>query len=189
MTDVRQTERRPSIVLRILGWILGAASLLNLIKDLNLVELYGKIAEWTAAYGLFVSRVGSFLFGWLEWRWFGVDALENHMLVIAALIGGAAGRAAYATGIRRGKEDLLAELVGTFLLFFVCAFFAALFIPSPYSLWVGSILVLLMAWGNLSKVREGQDAEIDFAEFRREAVIVGAGFLILILANYLIFRP
>ncbi len=188
MSDARQAERRPSILLHAIGWVLGALSLLNLIKDLNLVELYGKIGEWTLAYGLFVSRIGSFLFGWIDWGWIRIDALEYHMLVITVLVGSAAGRAAYSTAIRRGKADPGLELFATFAVFIACALGAALVIPSPYSLWVGTILVLFMAWVQMSKVKE-QEADIDFTEFRREAMIVGAAFLVLVLANYLIFKP
>ena len=61
-----QPKRSPSLLARILGWVLGAASLLNLVQDLGRMAVLGKLKIWLDAYSVFVHQATQFLFGWLD---------------------------------------------------------------------------------------------------------------------------
>jgi len=183
------TVKKSHFVLRLFGWVFGALSLLNLIKDLNFIELYGSIRDWVTAYTMLVSTVGHFLFGWIHWRWIRIDAEEHHVLVLAALIAGTVGRAYYATLLRRNSSNAAGDSVGIAFVFMLFAFVAVLLIPSPASLWLGGLLLVFMCIGSLIKDEKQKDRDVEPADFGRELVVVGAVFLAVVLANYLIFKP
>jgi hypothetical protein len=65
------------------------------MQDLAKLQVYGKLKTWLDAWSAFVHQVGSALFGWIDLGWIRVPAEEHHVLVIAALLTLAAGRATY----------------------------------------------------------------------------------------------
>ena len=61
--------RKSSQLLSVIGWILGALSVMNLIKEFTPLKLAGLVLDWVTAYASFVSKVREVLFGWLDWHW------------------------------------------------------------------------------------------------------------------------
>ena len=69
-----------------LGWVLSAASLLNLVQDLSRNSIEGKLADWLGAYNRLAKVFGNIAFGWLDWRWMSITTTEVHVLILAAVL-------------------------------------------------------------------------------------------------------
>lgn len=61
-----------------------------------------------------------------------------------------------------------------------------LFVPPPYSIWGGLVSLGLMF---LMWFFSGEENFISARDFRKEVFVVAAGFAIIIVANYALFRP
>jgi hypothetical protein len=91
----RSTVSTTSWALRVLGWMLGAASLLNLIKDYKLTELRGTLAAWLAAYDTLASSLFILLIGWSTHLLENTLPQERHIFILSVLFSAAASRAGY----------------------------------------------------------------------------------------------
>ena len=77
----------------VISWILGALSLLNLIKDLTPLRLYGLLAEWVKAYSLFAETISLYVFGWLKNLGYELTEREAHVLIVCTILVAAVVRA------------------------------------------------------------------------------------------------
>src|SRR5688500_1283078 len=107
MASTGNSRESASPVIRIFGWIFGSLSVLNLVQDATSLELYGRIRDWSDAYGFFIETFSEVCFGWVAFSWFKIDELEGHVLVISVLLGGTLGRAMYASDLARGRAGKL----------------------------------------------------------------------------------
>ncbi|WP_203699010.1 hypothetical protein [Catellatospora coxensis] len=78
------TPKRGSF--QILASLAGGVSLLNLIKDIDLISLNGTLGQWLMAYHELVVRATNFLFGWIPVKWIGIDAEEVHGLIVLSIV-------------------------------------------------------------------------------------------------------
>ena len=77
----------------IITTILSAISIIKIIEDCNLIELYGALNEWFKAYSTFIHTIGDFLFGWIQLTIdlaflkliFQIEQIEYHSLIISNL--------------------------------------------------------------------------------------------------------
>lgn len=181
---------RASLPVRMLGWVPGALSFLNLIRDMTLVEVFGLVRQWLDLYDLLVRRITGFLFGWIDWRWIRLDDAESHVLIIGILLGGVAGRASYRTALAKGHA---ASAIGqTMLAIIGVGGFVALplfLVASPVGLWIG----LLFAAGILASGVVGgewvDENYVDSRHFRREFVIAGACVALVLLVGRFLLGP
>jgi hypothetical protein len=173
--------------LPVLGWALGAMSLMNLAHEAANFRLFGRLEEWVFAYGLLVKRVGEFLFGWIHLGWITISAEEHHVLVLAIVLGSAASRAEYRH--QRGKdEDLGYSIVAAFGFvgfLFVWPFLPALLLPGYWGVG-GSLVGLTLA--AVARINTSlNDKDLSFAPnalLRRELVGILSLFVVLVAVNY-----
>jgi len=179
--------RKPPLVFRILGWLLGALSVLNLIRDLTPLELYGLAREWIGAYGQLVSSVGDFAFGWLRWGWVAIDKYEYHVLVLIGLITGAMIRASYADKLEKEQPQQEREATrDAVIILAAIAVLVLLLVPTPYSIWLSGGGFAAIAYGAITAGGNGQP-DIYPADLLREFVIILTVVMFVIIANYSIF--
>lgn len=69
----------------VVGWILGAFSFLNLIKDVKYIEIQGKLADWLATYSVLAKKMHSILFSWINFNWMKIKYVETHFFVIVVI--------------------------------------------------------------------------------------------------------
>lgn len=176
------------MIIRIIFWVTGAFSFINLINDMELISLYGKIKDWATAYGLFVSKVGDLLFGWINWTWFKIDKAEYHVLVLAVILSGAVGRAARITLVKRNEHVPMGSAFSIAFGIVLISLIAMAILGSPMSLWIGTAIVILSIIGAI--VEDGDTpADVDPYDFLKELSIVGAIFAAILLINYMIYKP
>jgi hypothetical protein len=188
--DVENSSKpKVPIVFRAFGWIFGSLSFLNLIRDATQLELYGVLREWSDAYNLFIRRVISILFGWIELGWIKIEDSESHVLVISVIIGAALGRAIVASDPEETASKAMIigyQLAPPLVLLFVFTLFMLL-IPAPVGALIG--LTLEAAMIGIWAVQGDDKGGLRPHDFRRELLVVLAGFLLVVLANYMIFKP
>ncbi len=111
------TKATKSGIFSVIGWIMGAFSFLNLIRDFKLVNLYGLVADWVSAYGLFVRNLTELMFGWVPTEWGRIDSFEAHGLVIGMILAGTLFRSATVelSGKILGSSVLIAYLLFIYL--------------------------------------------------------------------------
>lgn len=63
---------------------MGALSLVNLVRDLSRLQLYGLLKESSDAYSLLVQTITEVAFGWLQWRLLSITTSEGHVLTLAS---------------------------------------------------------------------------------------------------------
>ena len=73
------------------GWALGAVGLLNLVQDIQVLSLTGKLLSWLNAYDTFIKDIGAICFGWMAIR-FQPTREELHILVLAGILASATTR-------------------------------------------------------------------------------------------------
>lgn len=179
MGDETGSRSIPSIF-RFFGWLLGGLSLLNLIRDVTPLELYGLVRDWVDAYTDFVDRVCGFLFGWIDWSWIRIDASENHIIVIAIILGATVGRARPRPG---GSPFVNAMAwMGIMALLFAMLM---LLLPSPWGVGLGllSEALLLAMWTIFHDDRALRRAIIF------ELLVTLSAFGLILLVNHMFFRP
>jgi hypothetical protein len=127
---------------KLLGWITGALSIVNLTKDLNWFTLEGNIARWVNTYQRLVGDARTFLFGWIHVSWMHVSIADAHGLVLCALIGSSVLRGLIA-GDRAPAEtraERFGEAIGMGLLAWLAPMLIvsllALVLPDPWGFWV-----------------------------------------------------
>lgn len=99
MPSPRVAGRSPaSQVLRVSGLIVGALSLVNLVRDLGWVSFPGYTGRVMDAHAAFVARVKDALFGWIDVAWVEVTTAEAQAFVVIVLLISSARRVAVATG-------------------------------------------------------------------------------------------
>jgi len=135
---------------KVLGWVAGALSIVNLTKDLNWFTLQGVLAQWVETYQHLVGDVRSFLFGWIHVSWMHVSLMEAHGLVLVLLLMSSVAKAFIALSRHEARDDSREEVVGAFLLFWIgpllVAPFLALLVPDPWGFWVlvGAVLAFFV---------------------------------------------
>ncbi len=82
-----------SKLVNLLVWVTSGLSVLNLLRDLTPLNLYGRFAEWVNAYAKLVAFIAKPLFGWVNWRWMSVDSIDAHIFVITLMFSSAVVRA------------------------------------------------------------------------------------------------
>ncbi|MBS9779733.1 MAG: hypothetical protein KGV51_03820 [Moraxellaceae bacterium] len=174
-------ENNSNFPLKFLQSIVGGLTLLNLINDLKLITLYGKLAKWIDAYSLFVHKVTDFLFGWIDFLWFKVDNIEANLLIIFSIISLSYHRADdKVIGKHYGESGLFVILILQFFTVSVASLVALIF-PTPLTvICLGGILVLFI----YTFYFEDVDAHI----YRQELAWILLAFLFLIAINYLWFK-
>ena len=198
MTDPSNTKERKSRrgsaadllrPLRVLGWLAGGLSLLNMIEDLSPLKVFGQLKSWLDAYTSFVSDLGAFLFGWIEYEWIAIDDREMHILILAMLLVGA-----YARAVGRmprtpfgGVGDQIGTAIAGVVFYFSCVLLPAILVPSWYGLAASA--AVLTALGALFLTHDSETA--DFPQphaIRVELVGVCGVFVLLVALNYTVFR-
>lgn len=143
-----RTSKRP-VGLRLLGWLIGALSVVNLIEDLSFVKLTGRLSSWLDAYANLVDSLSQFAFGWLEhlaFDWlpgvsFGVTSNESHFVVLAALLSIAEIKAIHKNPFRYPRVSSASRVFGLLFMFAGAVFlmaWPAILAQEPYSIWMQS---------------------------------------------------
>jgi hypothetical protein len=184
MTNASDKKPLP-LTLKLLGWGMGSLSVLNLIRDTTPIELYGLLKEWADAYRHLVEAIGQFLFGWINWQWIKIDASESHVVLLIIIIGTTGARAKYITEKARDGRGKILEMLLVPVLLTLLFSAILLMLPFPYGAILGLLLAVYYAifWGFIG------DKYISPGHFRSELIAVLAGFLIILLVNYGLFRP
>ena len=186
--DYRAVRR--SLPVRLLGWVPGALSVLSLIRDLTLIELYGLVRQWLDLYDLLVRQLTGFLFGWIDWRWIRLDDAESHVLVIGVLVGAMAGRASYHTELDHGRPA--SAIKQTILAIIGIGGFVALWlflVPAPFGLWVGLFFALSFLLDGIIGGDRVEQEYVNSRHVRRELIIVGACVAIILLIGRFLLAP
>jgi hypothetical protein len=186
MEPDNDTREKPLLPLRVLGWIFGGLSILNLAEDLSPVALYGNLKVWVDAYAGMINVIRSYLLAWINFKWLSVSENESHVLVLAAILCAAYGRAETLHRSKLGDGTPWAIGLFTALLYFAAVFLPAVLLPSTWGL-IGSILVLVFVSALFFFVRTDKTASPESA--RREAIGAFVVFALLVVINYVVFRP
>ncbi|GAA1786471.1 hypothetical protein GCM10009682_05720 [Luedemannella flava] len=122
---------------RMLGWVAGALSMVNLVRDLDWVSLRGSVDQWVDAYGRFVAAGADLLFGWIKVGWLHVSHMEAHGLVIVGLLLSTFIKAGVTETNARGQAATFGEdVVKPLGALGVPAVAAALVLPGSWGFWV-----------------------------------------------------
>ncbi len=173
-------ENNTNSPLRFLQSIVGGLTLLNLINDLELITLYGKLAKWIDAYSLFIHRVTDFLFGWIDFLWFEVDNIEANLLIILSIISLTFWRGADKLDTEYEQIEFYRTLIFYFLTVLVFSL-VTLILPTIITILLGGSFLLVCIW---TLYIDNEDAHI----FRQELAWILLAFLFLIAINYLWFK-
>ena len=136
---------------RILGWIFGGLSLLNLIEELSPLKLLGKIETWVNAYSELVSKINQVLFGWVDWKWISISDTDSHFLVLALILCSAMFKGGFI--VLRRQSNTIAESVwfsflGATIYVFLPILCIVLLVPGVYGVILSSIATLI-SWSLL----------------------------------------
>lgn len=172
---------------RLLGWLLGSMSLLNLAEDMGFVRILGRLKVWLDAYTWFVEAIGGFLFGWIQLGWISISRTEMHALVIAGLFCTTLSKV---LGIRLRKEFYFPRwgqvLVGSALAWVVS--FALALIPALLLPGVGGIVGLTIGMSLLVCLVTVARKDIGGGLLVRELASMSATFVLMVVVNYAVFR-
>ncbi len=149
MTDTESRQRRTSLAwlpFRILAWIAGGLSIVNLVTDFDWVTLKGVVARCVETYARIVANCVDFLFGWIPvWvHWMQISETESHVLVLVALLATSITRGSY-IGARDEGGDTVTPLVLIPTVSVGIPTITALLIPGPW----GAVLTIVVAAGVL----------------------------------------
>ncbi len=99
-------------IFTVLGWLMGVVSLINLVSDAGFVQLKSDLLAWQKAYQDFVTRVGNWVFGWVDFRWMEVSPIEIHMVVLTWLVASILSRTYFSLALEEfgGLKGYLIEL-------------------------------------------------------------------------------
>jgi hypothetical protein len=177
---------------KILGWVAGALSIVNLTKDLNWFTLAGTIARWIDVYQRLVVDVRSFLFGWIHVSWMHVSQLEAHGLVLIALLATSFARGG--RSVSRSSDDwyeypLRARFLWLMMVALICfvgpvliASLIALLVPDHFGFW--ALLAFTMAAVVFfTRAFDRKDNAIFWRSFALNLVGVTGCVLIVLLAG------
>ncbi len=184
--------RQRITVVNVVSWVMGGLSCLNLIRDLTPLELFGRLREWLDAYASFVRRISVFLFDWIDWRWLSISATEDHVLIVTVLFALAWTRSTVSHYRSTGAGPMEARLApSTFMFMFVLLPVAlvAILLPDPFGYFVGLCYLAAVVWLFAVRVKEADTALPGRREVRMELYGVLAAFFVLVLLNYVFFRP
>lgn len=186
-------------IFAVINWILGGLSLLNLIRELSPIKLYGLVAEWTNAYNMVFGKLVRVLFGWAQWEWMTVSPIEGHVIILLVLLLGtlfrmiiAVRRASHKIDGVNSFQSLGLSFGASLTLFFVLFVGGAVALTLPEPLGLIALIAaccLLLAFivkGFLMNPKEDALWTRRFrVEFIGMFVVVGG----VVLANYLFFKP
>ena len=175
----------------LLGWVLGGLSLLNLIEELSPLKILGKLKTWLDAYTSIVDDAGTFLFGWIDFKWIAIDQLEVHVLVIATIVASAYVRAEFSELRSQGNDpfDAIGGVLGGVIVIMWMIFLPTLLLPFWFALVGAAIMASFLFLPLLFHQDEREGSAFQLARsFLRELVGVVAVCLILVALNYTVFR-
>lgn len=75
----------PNSMPRVVGWLIGALSLVTLVQALISFRLHASIQYLVLSYHVAVSHLFGVLTGWITLPWFSVNQIEQHFIVILAI--------------------------------------------------------------------------------------------------------
>ena len=164
-----------------------------MIEDLSPLKVLGDLKTWLDAYTSIVNEVGTFLFGWIDFKWIAIDQLEVHVLVIATILFSAYARADMREERSKGM-GLIEAIFGTFpvaTIYMAMVVLPALLLPS----WFGILGAAIVAGFFFSFFLFGHNEKDEYSvpparSFLRELGGVVAVCLILVAftSNYTLFR-
>ena len=186
------SPRKKPFAFTVLGWVLGGLSLLNLIRDLTPMELYGLLLQWSDAYDAFVAKIGNFILGWINWRWITVDDSEYHVILLSVLVASALAKADFARDVSLGRVEsrwasLIAIAGASSLVTVVPIIVIALLFANPFGAIVGLFGIIFNFVFLVGPPSEDDDF-VTSGEVRRALLPVLACVILLIVSNYVIFR-
>lgn len=179
----------------VFAWVTGGLSLLNLIRDLTPIELFGRVSDWVDAYSLLIRKIRFYLFAWLDWRWFNISETEGHVLVLTILFVLAWIRASDVHNRERlGDAHKPRDKAFAYLVFapfmFLPSLIVALALPDYWGTAVTAIWLSAMAKSFAGPSQEPPREQVTPAQYvRREMLGVIMIAIAVVLVNYLFFRP
>jgi hypothetical protein len=175
--------------LSVLGWGLGATSLLNLVHDLAWVELYNKLLAWLDAYSFLIHRLGSFLFGWIRFKWISVSTEEHHVLVLASILLAAQYRGQlHRQREKKGQIEDRSGPIGIFLFCFLMVLAPMLLLPGYWGLGCSVVMLMLLLLAVTTGEVKPEDDLPHPSIVKRELIGVGGTFLLFVAINYGLLR-
>lgn len=173
-------------VSRVLGWILGALSILNLVEDLNLTRIAGFLQQWLDAYSALTRFISDVLFGWIDFGWVSLSQAEANVMVLASVVSAAFSRAYARPQIASKADAIVLPAMYTAILVLIFVLLPALLLPGSLGLTgAGGGLGLILALAFLTK-RQTDDRIPPAANVAQELVGVAGIAAILIAASYAI---
>ncbi len=175
----------------LVGWVLGAFSLLYLIDELSPARLYGALERWMDAYAALVARVSDFALGWIDFRWMDISDAESHILILASVLVSAYVRAEWRTERFNGQGVIsLVFMALYFFLVYVAVFVVApaVLLPGIFGLVgavLGVIFIMLVYFVPDSADRGYASRGMIIGELG----VVLTFTALIIIANYWYFRP
>ncbi|MFT3733033.1 MAG: hypothetical protein QM780_16700 [Hyphomicrobium sp.] len=187
MSEMSKSEGFRFNGLSVFGWVLGGLSVLNLIHDLSPIKLYGLVKDWAEGYQSLVEKIGTFLFGWIDWRWVSIDRNEMHIIVLAILLGAATMRASRMVQIRGGVPPIAAfvgAMFGAFFVIILPVIIIAALLPEPWG-FIGSAAYLPWAAYEFGFRNDEADEAVPASkDVRQEFLGIIAVFALLVALNY-----
>jgi hypothetical protein len=182
-----RNNRRPN-ALKLLGWCSAVLSTLNLINQLSPVVISGTLNEWLNAYVLFVDRVSTFLFGWINISWISVSSTENHFLVIASVLVMTFHRAQVKFETDKGEPWISAFISSFFVsqIWLLAYVLLALLFSEQLSSWLIGIGIILLCRFYL-KGEDRMDGLADRKIIFKELTAVATSLVLIIVLNYTVF--
>lgn len=187
----KSKARSQSRLMTPLGWVLGALSVMNLLKDLTPMKIYGLLGDWLQAYASFVAAIAEPLFGWIHWRWISVSANDAHVIVLTVVFCSALTRASAEAQIEDGSSwdsAMVGGCAGSFVTVGLPVFVLTILLPQPLDAIVAGVVLLILAifFGIAFKEKDGSVPAASVV--RRELVGVASIVLLLVAINYAVFK-
>lgn len=159
---------------RILGYLAGGLSIINLVRDLEWITLKGALGQWVAEYDKIVSGVVNFLFRWIPVSWIEISDLEAHLLVIIIVMMSSILKA------NTTKQNLAAAF--TSLVMLLALSVIVLLLPGGWGITVAALAAAVCAVMVVA---------IDSSQFPRKLILMNLGGIIgtamlIVLASALI---
>ncbi|HEX8222792.1 MAG TPA: hypothetical protein VF605_03130 [Allosphingosinicella sp.] len=167
-----------------IGWLLGAAAVLNLIEDMTWVKLSGRVKSWLDAYAEFLAASADLLFNWLPIDWIRITPVEMHLLVVFTVFQTAFLRAKFAH-VRAWGEPLRVAIYRirlSFCLNGIPVWLLALLLPEPWSAVLLGVLTATEVLTPLMYVGRPYPWSVTAWEVVQQLTGVLAVLLLLILA-------
>jgi hypothetical protein len=177
-----------SSLLRPFGWLIGAASILNLIQDLSLLTIKGALQSWLLAYDKVIGQTVDVVLAWLPWFGKLLTKNEAHIIILSLILASAHARALWIYHDHLQFNERLKTLLVALFIPFGCVFFAVI-TSERYpgtGLKFSAGFLLLMTAGLLFEKDDERDKELFSTTYlvRTEIVgVLGCSLVALVLSN------